>query len=544
MKRSMLLFNLLLAALLLLSSCKQPAAPTTPSGGETPAVTEEKPQEGGTLTIHVDSMNQFDYARCADDVSFYVISNVYSTLYRCDTFSSIFPDLATSWEYEDDTTLILHLREGVMFQDGNEVFAEGEGREVVADDVVYSIKRGVEMEGSTISGDFLAIYESVEAVDKYTVKLKLTAPNALLMICGRGLGGFAIVPHEAVEKLGEDFALKPVGSGPFEFVEYLPDEHVVLQRNEDYWKKPLLDKVVFKIVPDQSAALIAFEAGELDSLGAVPEADVERLRANDAYKLYTSGLQGAPWIMFDMKVPEFQELKFRQALAYSFDGEAISRNIEKSNYTGGCGISGKGIPGYDETLCDLFPYDVEKAQALLAELGWKDSDGDGVLDKDGKPMKVVIEIWNTDPMPKYGEAIVSQMRAAGIGVELQTVEFGTWIEDLFKEGGPGKAMMASGFNTDGGLNGVFGRESATAKSMSYDMEDVYNMLDQANVTLDPAARDKLLRDAQRQLFSQYLAIPLRHSGGFGATRSHVQDWQTPAWTANFCTEKNNVWLKP
>ncbi len=507
----------------------------TPTPGE-----EQTSKFGGTLVIQTEGMIQFDYAQCADDASFWVISNVYSTLFRCNADRSVFPDLATSWEYEDDTTLILYLRQGVMWQDGNEVFPEGESREVVADDVVYSIERGVEMEGSTISSDFLATFESVEALDDYTVKLTLKEPNALLLTCGRGLGGYAIVPREAVELLGDDFAMHPIGSGPFEFVEYSPDEQVILQRNEDYWQKPYLDRVIFKIIPDEDAALIAFESGEVDWLDSVPQEDVARLRDDANFVLHSSGLECAPWIMFDFSVPLFQEQDFRQALAYALDIKSISKNVEGPNFTGGCGIAGKGIPGYDPNLCKYFPYDPDGAKELLAGLGYEDTDGDGVLDKDGQPLVLELEIWNMDPMPKYGEAIVLQLQDVGIQVDLQTVEFGTWIDDLFS--GPEKAMMAAGFCTDGGLNGVFGRTAATAQAMHYDMPEVYDLLDQANVTVDPGERDNILREAQEKLFSQYLAIPMQHSTGYSATRSWVHDWLGIFWTANICTEKNNVWV--
>ena len=495
---------------------------------------------GGTLVIRTDGMVQFDHAQCADDNSFYVISNVFSNIYRIAEDHSIYPDLATSWEYEDDTTLILHLRQGVTWQDGNDVFPEGGSREVVADDVIYSIQRGVEMEGSTLPPDLLSGFESAEALDDYTVKIHLKQPDALLLSGARGLGHVAVVPREAVEYYGEDFGLNPIGSGPFEFAEYKPDEYVRLVRNEDYWKQPYVDEVIFKIIPDEDTALIALETGEVDHIGGVPVAELDRIRDDTRFIVRTSGYQCAPWIFFDMSVPLFQEQKFRQAMAYAIDAEAISKNVEQSNYVGGCGIAGKGVPGFDPNLCQYFPYDPEGAKTLLAELGWEDANGDGVLDKDGEPMAFQLEIWNMDPMPRYGEAVAIQLKEAGFGVELQTVEFGTWINDLFA--GPQKAMMASGFCTDGGLNGVFGRDAATAQALKYDMPEIYDLLDEANVTIDPGKRDNILREAQEKLFSQYLAIPMRHRVGYSATRSWVQDFGGLFWTANICTERNNVWL--
>ena len=109
------------------------------------------------------------------------------------------------------------------------------------------------MEGSTLSAGYLGAFESVEALDDYTLQMNLNMPDALLISGSRGLGHIAIIPHEAVEYYGEDFGLNPVGSGAFEFVEYSPDEHVILQRNEDYWLEPYLDQVIFKVIPDDFA---------------------------------------------------------------------------------------------------------------------------------------------------------------------------------------------------------------------------------------------------------------------------------------------------
>jgi peptide/nickel transport system substrate-binding protein len=508
--------------------------------------TPEEPEEedtskyGGTLVVQVAGVIQFDFAQCADDSSWYVISNVYSTLYRINRDRSIFPDLATSWEYEDDATLILHLRKGVMWQDGNDVFPEGQSREVVADDVVYSIEYGVNMEGSTLSAGFLTAFESVEALDDYTVKVSLNKPDALLMSGSRGLGHIAVIPHEAVEYYGDDFGLNPVGSGPFEFVEYSPDEHVILQRNEDYWMEPYLDEVIFKVIPDEDAALIAFEAGEVDFLGGVPKDDIERLKDDTRFVLQGGDYECAPWIMFNMAIPYYQDQDFRQALAYALDGEAISKNIEGNLYVGGCGIAGRGVPGYDPNLCKYFPYDPDGARDLFLGLGWEDTDGDGILDKDGEPLVLELELWNMDPMPRYGEAVSIQWQEVGIDVDLQTVEFGTWIDDML--GGSEKAFMASGFCTDGGLNGVFGRAAATSTALNYDMPDIHDLLDLANVTIDPGERDNILRDVQEEMLSQYMIIPMRHRTGYSGTRSWVHDWSGIFWTANFCTENNNVWV--
>lgn len=532
---------ILLVGLVAASGCGPSATPEA-AEEETVAATEVARENaaryGGTLVIQTGGLVQFDPVFVADDFSFHVVSNVYSLLFRRQG-AEIIPDLATSWEYRDDGTLIFHLRRGVMWHDDNAVFSQGEGREVVASDVVYSLKRALETDGSTISSDLLTSYQSVEALDDYTVQLTLKTPNALLFTTGRGLTKIAIVPREAVEQLGEDLALNPIGSGPFKFVEYKPDESLTLERNDLYWRRPYLDRVIYQVIPDQDAALIALEAGEVDILTTVPDADFERLSGDGRFILYRRGCPSMTQLVFNMTHPLFGEPRFRQAVAYALDGEAINANVYGGMHLSGCGTAGPGVPGYDPDLCRYFPYDPEGAQAILGDLGWSDSDGDGLLDKEGMPLEIPLEIWSRSPMPQFGAAIVTQLREVGISVELQTVEFGTWIADW--NAGVDKVMLLSGFCGDGGMNSLWGRDGL-ARAMGHDDPQVFDLLAQANTTVDPAARDETLRQAANEIYRQYWAVPLGFRDSYQASRAWVHDFYGTLWSENLCTDYNNAWL--
>ena len=196
------------------------------------------------------------------------------------------PDLAESWEYQDDNkTVIFHLRQGVTFQDGNAVFAEGQGREVVASDVVYSLERMVTIEGNQTAGDLLNNFDSIETLDDYTVALHLKNPDALLFAPGRGLTSVGILPKEAVEQLGENWKLNPIGSGPFEFISFVPDDSVTLVANEDYRVVPNIENLVYKVIPDENSAVVALEAGEIQRM-ELPAAEFERLSQDPNYIVY------------------------------------------------------------------------------------------------------------------------------------------------------------------------------------------------------------------------------------------------------------------
>ncbi len=139
------------------------------------------------------------------------------------------PHLAESWETPDENTWIFHIRKGVYFQEGNEVFKKGAKREVTADDVVYSIKRFIDVSTAFTLGPI----KSVKALDRYTVEIKTPEPSPPFLASDPNrLPSVGIVPREAVEKLGEDgLARKPIGSGPFQLKSFSPDQGAVLERN-------------------------------------------------------------------------------------------------------------------------------------------------------------------------------------------------------------------------------------------------------------------------------------------------------------------------
>ncbi len=496
---------------------------------------------GGTLDRQMQQITQLDPIYI-EDSTWYAASNIFSSLVRTDGLENrIIPDLATSWEWEDDTTIIFNLRQGVMWHDDNEVFPLGESREVVADDVVYSILRHLETEGAAAPPDLHATFESVEALDDYTVKLTLNAPNALLFSRGRGLTKTAIVPREAVEQLGDGFGLNPIGSGPFKFVEYRPDETLTLERNELYWKRPYLDQVVYHVIPDGEAALIAFENGEVDILWQVPPPELDRLETDSRFVLHGGGCPVQAQLIYNVNHPVWGDQRFRQAVSYALDGEAINENVMGRMHIRGAGTAGPGVPGYVASLFDkYFPYDPEGAIALLAEMGWTDSDGDGILDKDGEPLSITLEVFNSDTNAQFAAAIVTQLQEIGIDAQVETVEVGTYVEDF--QTGAEKIFLMTGWCGDGGTNSLWGR-GAFASALGYADEEIYDLLEQSNAIGDPAERDAVLQEATEKIYSQYWGTSLGFHDFFSASRSYVRDFGGTMWFENLVTEENNVWVE-
>ena len=335
--------------------------------------------------------------------------------------------------------------------------------------------------------------------------------------------------------------MNPIGSGPYKFLEYKPDDHLTLVRNDLYWKKPNLDKVVFKIIPDGNVQTMTLENGEGDiMLDGLPATAYDRLKADNRFVVAAGGCPLPTQILFQFKNPLYAQLKFRQAISYALDKEGINASIRRDMVIPGCGQAGPGVPGYVPDLCTkYFGYDPAKAKALLGELGYTDSNNDGILEKDGQPLKIPLEVWSTAPMPQYGAAIVSQLKDVGIQVDLQTVEFGTWINDFY--GSADKLFLTMGFCGDGGLSNLWGKGSLD--SIGFNDPEVFDLLDKSNQTVNAAEREKLLQQATERIYGQYDAIPLGFTDLFLVHSTAVHDYTPTLWFLNLCTAKSNVWIE-
>ncbi|MEN8171796.1 MAG: ABC transporter substrate-binding protein [Chloroflexota bacterium] len=511
-------------------------APEAEEAEEEAPAAETGPVEGGILHYAVAGVVQFDPPLIVD-TSHVVAWQVFSYLYRTGDDGEVIPDLATSWDIEDDgTTIIFHLREGVYYHDDNEVFPKGESREVVASDVVYAIERSVNLEENNTPFDFLNSYESVEALDDYTVALHLTSPNALLFTYG---AGFPVYPQEAVEQLGEAWPHNPIGSGPFKMASFTPDDSVVLERNELYRIRPNLDGITFHIIPDEDAMMIALEAGEIQWTW-LPAAQYASFADNSDYFIYQEICPGSYQMQLDMNHAALQDKAVREALAHAIDGEAILQALMPGEYVPGLGVAGPGRAGFDEGLADrYFTYDPALTEELMTNAGWE-KNTDGVWAKDGETLSLEMELWNMDPMPLVGAAVLTQLQEAGFDASLNTVEFGTWIGD-YTGGEPKPVMFWSGFCEPAAMSSLYGA-GGLGTLMGYENEEVFALVDASNAMMDPAERNETLLNVSDLIFADYPAIPLGFTNTMIIASAKIHDYALQNSLQNVVTEYHNVWL--
>lgn len=315
----------------------------------------------------------------------------------------VVPALATSWEFVDDTTLEVKLREGVTFQNG-EPFN--------ADAVKFSFDRAVDPDLALTVASRLRTLEDVAVVDDSTVRITTTDPDALLV---RRLALVNMVPPAYLQEVGDDaFALSPIGTGAFRLVRNIPQQEVVFEAWPESWRgAPNLDRLVFKPIPDASARVSALIAGDVDMIyGIAPD---EATRIEDAGMQVMSTAKGhvyeiqMKWVNCDCPL---EDPRVRQALNYAIDKEALVDGL-----FGGLVEIAPGqhffefTNGYNPDV-EAYPYDPERARELLAEAGYADGFTMNFETTDGRA-----------PLDKaVAETVAAYLADVGVTAELEIID--------------------------------------------------------------------------------------------------------------------------
>ncbi|MGQ9532759.1 MAG: ABC transporter substrate-binding protein, partial [Desulfotomaculales bacterium] len=335
-------------------------------------------------------------------------SKFFNGLVRFDENLNVVPDLAESWEISPDgKTYTFRLRKGVKWHDG---------REFTAADVKFTYEKIMDPDVASPLKPHFEFVESIEVADDHTLTIRLSEPYAPFL--ERLVVG--IVPRHLLE--GKDvrtaeFNQHPVGTGPFKFVEWKKGERLVMEANADYFRgKPKIDRVIVSFIPDENTRLLQLNKGEVDVAFLPPKLAARAQSQN--HRVYT--VPTGEWCAIGLPYenPLFRDKNLRQALACAIDKQAIVDKL----------LEGKGEPASSPFRSNHWAYnpearryglDPEKAKALLAASGWKDTDGDGILDKNGKPLRFTLMYAANDVLRKdICTAVRTDLKKIGIDVEL------------------------------------------------------------------------------------------------------------------------------
>jgi oligopeptide transport system substrate-binding protein len=379
------------AGILLLVLLGHVGAPLLPQpigtafAGEIRAPTRPEASFGGTFRrmLGADPAT-LDPAFVTDIYGRTVLNQLFDGLVQFDANLNLRPALAEFWEASrDGRTWTFALRRGVRFH---------HGREVTADDVVYSFTRLLRVHSPGPVTDLFTHIQGaqaflqghtpdvagLQAVDRSTLQIVLDAPMAPF-VAALGLTEAAVVPREAVERPGAGFGQQPIGTGPFTFVRWAPTQEIVLQANEEYYEgRPFLDRVVFTIFPgiQLEEAFAEFLQGHLEET-IIPSGKLDEVLTAPQYRPYHRYRKPTPsllYIGFDTQRPPFHDRRVRHAFNYAVHREAIVREITQRGSLPAADILPPGMPGSEPDLPG-YPYQPVTAARLLAEAGYPQGTG-------------------------------------------------------------------------------------------------------------------------------------------------------------------------
>jgi len=367
-------------------------------------------KKGGTLTIGVDQeVVGLDPNIVTAFSSFRRIDLLYNKLVKYDENLNIVPDLAISWKIPDNLTYIFYLRKGIKFHNG---------RELTAEDVKYTLERILDPKTGSPGRSYIEPISSIEIVDKYTVKIKLSTPLASLL-SGLASNNCAIVPKEEIEKYG-NLQRNVVGTGPFKLAEWVPDNYMRLVRNPDYFEKglPYLDEVIFRVIPEQTSLLAGLKSGALD-MATINDGSVilQAKKDSNLVVMQKPGINVRTYGFNTTRKP-FDDIRVRQAIALAIDRDEIVSTAEF-----GMALPSGPIPASVKRwaksvkLLPLSRPNIKKAKELLAQAGYPD----------GFSFKIVCS-------PTYeggisvAQVIQNQLKKIGLKPELEVLEWGIYID--------------------------------------------------------------------------------------------------------------------
>ncbi len=427
-----------------------------------------------TVALQLEPPHLDPTSAAAGAIDSVLYSNVFEGLTRFASDGAIIPGLAESWEIsEDGLEYTFKLHSGVTFHDGTTMDAE---------DVKFSLDRARAEDSVNAQKALFADIADVTVIDPTTVKVTLSKQNGSLLF-NLAWGDAVIVAPESIENIKQ----MPVGTGAFKFAGWVQGDRIDLVKNPDYWGTPAtLDAATFKFISDPTAAFAAVMAEDVDVFAGFPAPEnLPQFDADPRFQVLRGSSEGETILSTNNKMPPFDNVKVRKALAHAIDRQAI---IDGAMFGLGTPIGTHFAP-HNPDYVDLTgnsTYDPEMSKALLAEAGFSDG------------FETTLKL----PPPSYarrgGEIIAAQLAQVGIKAEISNLEWAQWLEQVFKGKDFGLTIVS---HTEPFDIGIYARPDYY---FQYDNPDFQALMETLNGTTDPAKRSELLTTAQTMISEDYV----------------------------------------
>jgi peptide/nickel transport system substrate-binding protein len=479
-------------------------------------------QPAGTLVVGVvaEPVN-LDPAQVTDLNSNRVSRRIAETLVTFPEESTqIVPGLAESWTISrDGLSYTFKLRKGIRFHDGTPLNAEA---------VKFSIERQIleshpfnKLGKYPFANFFFGNVKALEVMDDLTIRFILKEPRASFLAVLTS-GAASIVSPTAVRKSGADYALHPVGTGPFRYVSWDRGQRVVLERNPDYWRGPVkLERVIYRPIVEDQARLTELLTGTLDLIVGVPADFVSQLENNPKLGLLKQVGAHVWYLGINNQKKPFDDRRVRQALNYAVNKDALVRDVLKGTGAVSRGPVLPGTWGADPGL-RAYPYDPERAKKLLAEAGYPSGFSTTMwVPESGSGMQSPVAM---------ATVMQSNLKAVGVNVALQTMEWGAYLAKLRTKEQELFALswMAGNEDPDMVMYPLLHSTQWTPNGPNralYRNEKFDDLLAQARVLTDQGKRAEIYREAQRILVEDAPWVFVDHEIQIAAFSRRVQGFK-------------------
>lgn len=422
-----ILITLLFPLLLFNSACQRVSDSVPASASAKNAGDNIKPAYGDTLVEGIIGEPSILIPMLAgDNASHEVAGLIFNGLVKYDKDLTITGDLAESWDISKDGLVItFHLRKGVKWTDGVEF---------TADDVLFGYRTIISDKTPTAYSEDFKQVKKAEALDRYTFRVTYERPFAPAL---SSWGSLPVLPKHLLEGkdiVKSELGRKPVGMGPYKLSKWTPGSDVVLESNHEYFEgRPYINKYVYRVIPDPATMFLELQAGGVDWMGLTPlqySRQTQSKYFETNFNKFRYPVFAYTYMGFNLKHPWFKDKRVRQAIAYTVDKDELVHGVL---FGLGKAATGPYVPNTWPYNPDVkkYEYNPDKAMELLSEAGWRDSDGDGILDKDGRPFEFTI-LTNMGNSLRMKTATIIQWRLAmvGIKVNIRALEWSTFINEF------------------------------------------------------------------------------------------------------------------
>jgi peptide/nickel transport system substrate-binding protein len=407
-----------------------------------------------------------------DNMTEGIVSNIYDPIVRVTPDGEIVPCIAEKWEIsEDGRVYTFDIKQGVKFHNGDEL---------TLDDVVFTLNRCKE---SSFVGTYFSYIEDVKTQGDHQVVVTLAYPYSSFMPILACYSG--VVSKKLLTEDPDSMARNPVGTGPYKFVKWEPENVIVMEAFEDYHAGAApIKNVTFRIIGSASTGTISLQKGSIDAYVNVSSVDRQTVKDDENLELLERSSGAFRFLGINCEVKPFDDVRVRQAIAHAIDKEAVVIGAEDGNGVVAVSHIPEGVVGYDPNFKDL-EHDVEKAKALLADAGY--------------PEGFECTLTTTENRSMHAQIIQADLKKIGIDVKIELLESGTFYEDL--ENGDfelqilGWSYIAQDpdvaiydlYKSDNALAGNYGR---------YANPKMDELLEKARVSTDTAERQKLYEEVE------------------------------------------------